>query len=414
MTKQLIWIGTAIMTTLLALVLLWQFRSVVVYLLVSLALAAAVRPLVKRRSGRDLAHRLASILLYLIALGGFGLLLFLSVGSAMRDIQELVQQVSVQNAWRQPAWLQGSSFQQLLDTRLPPPSELFEAVIGDQGQLVLPAVLGFTEGIFSILSGGLIVLFLSLYWSMDQIHFERLWLSLLPAGQRKKMRDIWRTVEQDMGAYIRSELVQSFLAGLLFGLGYWLLGSPYPMLLALMGALAWLIPVVRAPLAVIPPLVVGLLTSVPLTLFTVLYTLIVMAALKRWVEPRLSNHKQYNSILTMVILIALADAYGFLGIVVAPPLSAACQILWSHLVSHRAVSGAADQVSDLKERQAQVWAIIKAMDEPPPPLVTSSMERLTRLIEKAEPTLQAALQANAEQGSLLPLAESAKPFSLQT
>ncbi len=410
MTKKLVWIGTAIMTTLLALVLLWQFRTVVVYVLVSLALAAAVRPLVKRRAGRSLARRLVSISLYLVALGGFGLVLFLSVGSAIRDLQELAQQLSVQNEWRQPAWLKGSSFQQLLDARLPPPSELFAAAVGDEGQLVLPAVLGFTEGIFSVLSAGLIILFLSLYWSVEQVHFERLWLSLLPPGQRKEMRDIWRTVEPDIGAYIRSELAQSLLAGLLLGLGYWLLGSPYPILLALMGALAWLIPVMKAPLAVIPPLLVGLLTSVPLSVLTVLYTLLIMAALKRWVEPRLSNRRQYNPILTLVILIALADAYGFLGIIAAPPLSAACQILWSHLVSHRAVSGAAAQVSDLKGRQAQVWAIIRAMDEPPPPVVTSGMERLTRLIEKAEPALQAA----AEEGRLLTLAESVKPFSLQT
>lgn len=410
MTKKLVWIGTAIMTTLLALVLLWQFRTVVVYVLVSLALAAAVRPLVKRRAGRSLARRLVSISLYLVALGGFGLVLFLSVGSAIRDLQELAQQLSVQNEWRQPAWLKGSSFQQLLDARLPPPSELFAAAVGDEGQLVLPAVLGFTEGIFSVLSAGLIILFLSLYWSVEQVHFERLWLSLLPPGQRKEMRDIWRTVEPDIGAYIRSELAQSLLAGLLLGLGYWLLGSPYPILLALMGALAWLIPVMKAPLAVIPPLLVGLLTSVPLSVLTVLYTLLIMAALKRWVEPRLSNRRQYNPILTLVILIALADAYGFLGIIAAPPLSAACQILWSHLVSHRAVSGAAAQVSDLKGRQAQVWAIIREMDEPPPPVVTSGMERLTRLIEKAEPALQAA----AEEGRLLTLAESVKPFSLQT
>ena len=33
------------------------------------------------------------------------------------------------------------------------------------------------------------------------------------------------------------------------------------------------------------------------------------------------------------------------------------------------------------------------MDEPPLPLVASSMERLTRLIVKAEPILQAALPA---------------------
>ena len=89
----------------------------------------------------------------------------------------------------------------------------------------------------------------------------------------------------------------------------------------------------------------------------------------------------------------MADAFGLLGIVVAPPLSAVCQILWSLLVSHRLVSGAAAQVSDLKERQERVWDTIRAMDEPPLPLVTSSMERLTHLIEKAEPILQAALPA---------------------
>ena len=55
--------------------------------------------------------------------------------------------------------------------------------------------------------------------------------------------------------------------------------------------------------------------------------------------------------------------------------------------------GAAAQVSDLKDRQARVWDTIKAMDEPPLALVTSSMERLTQLIEKAEPILQTALPA---------------------
>jgi len=400
MTKKVAWMGTAVMTTLLALLLLWQFRTAVVYVLISLALAAAVHPFAKRQSGQGLAARLAVILLSLMALGSFGLLLFLTVGAAIRDIQELSQQVSTQDEWRQPEWLEGSSLQQLLDTRLPPPSELFAAVIGDQGQLVLPAVLGFTQGIVSLLSGILIILFLSLYWSMDQIHFERLWLSLLPPGQRMRARDIWQTIESDLGAYIRSEAAQSLLAGLLLGLGYWALGSPYPTLLALAGAVALLIPVAGATLAVIPPLLLGLLTGVPLSLFTAVYTVVVVAALKWWVEPRLLSHRrQANPMLTVIFLIALADAYGLLGIIAAPPLSAACQILWNRLVSHRAVSGAAAQISDLKERQAQVWATIKAMDEPPSPLVISSMERLEHLLDKAEPTLP----MTAEPGDLLTL-----------
>jgi putative permease len=397
MTKQIIRFGAAIMTTLLALVVLWQFRIAVVYVLISLALAAALRPLVKRLAGRGFLVRMAWILLYLVVLGGFGFFLFLASETAINEIQLLAKTVSVQDTWRLPIWLEGSSFQQALVTRLPSPSKLFEAFTGDEGQLVLPALLGFTQSIGGVMSGVLVILLLSIYWSINQIHFERLWLSLLPSGQRKQARGIWRMIEPDIGAYIRSEVVQSLLAGLLLGIGYWLLGSPYPTLLALIGALAWLIPVVGAPLAVVLPLVMGLLTSVQFSLLTALYTLVVLIALQLWVEPRLFKRKWDNPILTLVILLAMADAFGLVGILVAPPLSAVCQILWSRLVINRTVLGAAARVSDLKERQAHTWDTIKSMDEAPPALVTSSMERLTHLIEKAEPILQAA------QPAILPL-----------
>jgi len=391
MTKRLIRIGLAVMTTLLALLVLWQFRIVVIYVLISLTLAAALRPLANRLAGRRFMVRAAWILLYLVVLGGFGVLLFLTGGVAISEIQVLTHSLSFQDAWRLPTWLDGSAFQQVLIARLPPPSMIFEALTGAQGQLVLPALLGFTQGIGGIVTGVLVILFLSIYWSINQIHFERLWLSLLPSGQRKQARGVWRTVEPDIGAYIRGQVFQSLLAGLILGLGYWLLGSPYPALLALAGALACLVPMVGIALVVIPVLLVGLLTSLQLGLFTALYALVILIALGVWIKPRLFNRRWDNPILTLVILIALANAFGLPGIIVAPPLSAVCQILWSRLVSHKLASGAAAQISDLKERQAHVWDTIQAMDEPPPPLVTSSMERLTHLIEKAEPILQAAL-----------------------
>src|SRR3990170_8272082 len=157
MTKQLVGFATAVMTTLLALVVLWQFRIVVVYVLISLALAAALRPLANRLVGRGFVMPVAWILLYLVALGSFIFLLFLTGKTAIIEIQQLAQTVSVQDEWRLPVWLEGSSFQQALVVRLPPPSKLFEAVTGDQGQLVLPAILGFTQGITSVVRGVFII-----------------------------------------------------------------------------------------------------------------------------------------------------------------------------------------------------------------------------------------------------------------
>jgi predicted PurR-regulated permease PerM len=391
MTKQIVVFGAAIMTTLLALVVLWQFHIVIIYVLISLALAATVRPFVINWTKHGFAARVFLILLFVVSLGSFVYLIFVIGKFAIGDIQQLAQTFSVQGAWKLPPWLVGSSFQQILVERLPTPDKVFEAITGEQGQLVLPALLGFTENIGGFVSGAIIILFLSLYWSINQIHFERLWLSLLPAELRKQARGAWRAIEPDLGAYIRSEVVQSILAVLLLGIGYWLLGSEYSALLALIGGLVWLIPVAGAALAIIMPLTVGLLTSVQLSLFTTLYTLIVLIALQVWVEPRLFKRKWHNPILTLVILLAMADAFGLLGIIIAPPLSAVCQILWNRLVTNRFPPEATAQVSDLKERQAHLWAFIEEMDELPPPLVASSMERLTDLLEKAEPILQANL-----------------------
>lgn len=389
MTKRLLVIGTAVMTTLLGLVALWQFRIVVIYVLISLALAATVRPLVKGESRHKFAPRLLLILLYGVGLGIVGLSLFLGGRLLAGDLQQLAQNVSIQPAWILPAWLDGGLFQQALDRWLPTPDKLFEAITG-QRQLMLSAVLGFTQGIGGIVSGFLVILFLSVYWSINQNHFERLWLSLLPSEQRKHAREIWRTLENDLGAYIRSEIIQSILAVLLLGIGYWLLGSEYPALLAVVGAIAWLVPIVGAALAVILPLLLGLLTGAQLSLFMVVYTLVVLIALQVWVEPRLLKRRWNNPVLTLVILLAMADVFGLLGIIVAPPLSVVCQILWNLLVGDPLAPTAPIQVSDLKERQERLHLAIEDLEGPPPPLVISSMHRLKGLLEKAEPILQAA------------------------
>ncbi len=239
MTKKVIRFGAAVMITGLAVALLWQFRIAIIYVLISLAVSATIRPLINRLAGRGFVVRAAWVLLYLVVLGSFAFLLFLIGERAIVEIQQFGNTVSVQDAWRLPGWLEGSSFQLALVAWLPPPSKLFEAVTGNQGQFVLPAVLGFSKGFGGVVSGLLVILLLSVYWSIHQVHFEQLWLSLLPSGQRNRPAAFGGQSSPDLGAYIRSELVQSLLAGLLLGLGYWLLGSPYPALLALVGALAW-------------------------------------------------------------------------------------------------------------------------------------------------------------------------------
>jgi predicted PurR-regulated permease PerM len=291
MTKHFIKSGAAIMTTLLLLVILWQFHAVIVFLLVSLMLAAALRPLVNHLLRKSMLVRLAWILLYLVVFIGFGFLLLKTSESAIGEIQQMAYTVSDQDEWVLPVWLEDRAIQQGLMARLPSPTQLFEAITGNQGQFVLPVIVDITQNIGAVVSGVVIIIILSIYWSINQNHFERLWLSLLPSDSRKQARSIWRTIEIETGAYLRAEVIQSLFAGFLLWLGFLLIGSPYPALLGMTGAIALLIPRVGIALVIVPVVLIGLITSLTLSLFTALYALVILIALILWVRPRLFNRK---------------------------------------------------------------------------------------------------------------------------
>lgn len=386
MTKQVATIAAAIMATLLGLAILWQFRAVVIYVLIALLLAATFLPIAGNYSRRNPGTRVGVTLQYLLALGVGMLLIFLGGRFLVADFQHLLENLSDESAWMLPEWLTSGSVQKAFFQWLPTPSQVFEA-IATQRQLALSSLLGITQSIGTVLSGLIIAVVLSVYWSINQNHFERLWLSLLPADMRKRARYISRTIEHDLGSYARSEIIQSILAVALLGLGYRILGSPYPMLLAVTGAIAGVIPVIGPILAAVLPLLLGLLTSTQLGLITVLYTLLVFAALQVWVEPRLFRLRWDNPVLTFVILLAMADAFGLLGIIVAPPLSVVCQTLWRFLVTDRMATNIESRLVDLRERRERLQTTIDSMHGPPPPLVVSSMERISDLIEKAQPIL---------------------------
>ena len=387
MVKNVVKVGLAVLTTVMAIVIFWQFRTAVIYVLISLVLAASIRPLFIRLIGKRIIIRIIWILIYLIIIFGLGTLLKFAVETAATELQTIADGVAAQDKWTLLLWSDSKGLQSFFQ-RLPSPSVLFEAVIGNEGELVVPVLFGIVQGVGGVVAAIAIILVLSVYWSINQIHFERLWLSILPSDQRKRVRGIWQTIEPNIGTYIRGQILHSILVGVILGLGYWLIGSSSPALLALVGTIGSLIPVVGLFLTVLATMMVGLLTSVEISLFTVLYTIVVLIALGTLVKPRLISRYWDNPILTLVLLIALADSIGLVGFVIAPPLSVIFQILWNQLIKRPTKTDTATALSELKERMAQLREMVNEMEEPRMPLITSSVERITKLIDEAEPVLR--------------------------
>ncbi|MFO7664341.1 MAG: AI-2E family transporter [Chloroflexota bacterium] len=385
--KRLAGYTIVVLATIALLVVLWQFRSIIILLLISLALAAALRPGVKWLADKGLRLGFARALMYLLLIGGFGLLFYLIGRYVLDELQVLTNYLVIFYESFHRRLETGSAFQQSIAEFLPLPDALPAVLSGQNNSSVIQFLVGVTQSAISVLGGVVITLALSFYWSGDRNHFERLWLSALAAPQRIEARSIWRGTESAMGAYMRSELIQMFLAALLLGLGYVALGLTYPVLGALLGAVAWLIPLVGFLLIAAFSFLLGLTSSGSwiLGLVALGYSVLVMLFLEFVVEPRLFQRRRFSGLLIIFIMILLVQAYGLVGFIFAPPLAVALQVLIGNIV--RAMQRPQDltyQIEGLEERLSMLQATMDEVDdEESNKEMKSLMGRLERLVERA-------------------------------
>jgi len=377
-----------ILATLTVLLLLWQFSNAILLFLLSLAVAAALRPLISSITGRNIPKRLALGIVYFWLIAAIVGSLLLISPSLLDELQRATDEFVANYDHAKAAWpQQGTLFQQALAEQLPPSSDLYQAVTSG-GISVLQGIFGIAQNFFSVVGQITIVIVLSLYWSADQFRFERLGLSLLPEEYHPKALHVWRSVEAGVGEYLRSEIIQSVIAGLLLWLGYSVLGIRYPTLLALWGAGARLIPWFGAFIAVLPALFLGIGISSVVGILATVYTVGVLLTLKLIIEPRFFPRYKYSSLLIVLFVIALAEAFGFTGVVLAPPLAVAVQILFQHLypfVAPTFSSEMSEQVNDIRKR---LFELKRRLGHSRSRESLRLVDRLHRLVNRTSETLQ--------------------------
>ncbi len=391
--KQLAIHTVVVISTLAITFLVWEFREAVILFIFSLAAAAAARPYVEALLNRGVPRALAIVLVYFLFLALLVAIFWSVSPSLITDFQRLSNNLAAayDRIWN--SWPTGSQVQQWLIQQLPAPADLYKNFSPQRASSMLNSLLGVTSTSVTLLGQFFTVLMLSIYWSIDRVHFERLWLSLLPVDSRARARDIWRNIEHDFGAYMRSEILQSIIAGLLLGIGLRAMGVNYPVLLALFAALAWLIPWFGGLLALLPIVLTALIQSLGLGIFAAVYSLAILFFLEFWLEPRFIRRRQkrFNPLLTILLIIALIQPYGLLGFLAAPPLAAAIELIFRYNMQAKPLPESlksAEQISVLRGRILQIRDLMTRASEPPEPAILNLIDRLETLVVQADQTLR--------------------------
>lgn len=246
-------------------------------------------------------------------------------------------------------------------------------------------------GVAALLGQLIILVFVSIYWSLEHEWFERLWTSLLPAHLRQPARQTWRSIETNVGDHLRSEIVQSLLAFVLSWALFSVLGVHQSLLLATIVALAWYVPLVGWLIALVVLLPIAILSPLWVTIAAAAGLIAIFALLEFVIERRLDKAREKLEIVGLVFAMIFLEFFGLLGLLLASPVAvalAAGSRTWAVERSEQREVIKESAVQTLNARLIVLRDAIRESDKELPQRTLSLYERLEELLVEAEPSLQ--------------------------
>jgi putative permease len=401
--KRIALLTAVVLMTIALVAVFWQLHAVLLIFLLSVAIAATLGHPIESLASHGWRRGVAIATVYVLVFGFLLALAFTAAYFVFFELDPLVQDLVRVYGNVQSTLLGFASPRTAWVGRLPSTDQIARWWAGDEATVAMVNVATLLTHTGRMITEFMLSIFLSLYWTADRNRFERLWFSLLPAEQRIRTRLVWRKLEADVGAYLRSEIVQTVLAILIFAFGYSLLGIKYPYTLAVLAGVLWLAPLLGGILAILPVLIIGYLTGPVTAVFATIFTIVVLLLLEFYVQRRLYKEGGYWGVLLIVIMLAAVDAFGFVGLLLSAPIALAVQIaINEYLNTANSVAVAAPVVAGdlaalqkrLDDVRRRVHSKVEAGEAPNPRLV-SLLERLETLIADME---QAGIRVETKTG----------------
>ncbi len=318
-------VTAVVVLTVGALLLLWQVRGPVIWVLIAALIATALNKPVgalSRRMPRPLAITIVYVILVLIPIGILTITVPPLVGEAQKLIESLPElindlQTAMQNNDRiRPLLADFDPLQTLKEQ-----ASTLASSVGDVASVIGSIGLGAVNSIVA----GVTILILSVFFVSSGSRWVRGGIDLY-GGERSPLYH--RMADRTGGAiaaYFAGVLLIAFVAGVTAYIVMSLLGIPYATALGVFCALASLIPMFGATIAaVVVGLIAAVTTSWSVVLAWAVWQMVYQQLENNLVQPQIQKRTvKVPPVLTVVGVIFGSSLLGVLGAVIAIPTIAA-------------------------------------------------------------------------------------------
>ncbi|MCB0067092.1 MAG: AI-2E family transporter [Caldilineaceae bacterium] len=378
--KRVALVTTIILLVLTLLLIAWRLQSVVGIFLLALVIALVVEEPIGWLTRRNTPRWLAVLAVYagsVIIILVIGVIVFRSFAAELDPlIQDGLTRYGILQARIEQIATDRSV---LLVGRLPTTDEVATMIVKNPETGVAEGLMAMAQRLLGMAGEVALAMVLAIYWSMDSSRFGRLWLSLLPSDRRVQLRAFLTSLGRRVGAYVRSEVVQTLLTGAALTALYALAGVPYPFALALFVSLAWLIPIIGGVIALLLAALIGWFAGWQVAIFATAATILVLAISEYVVQPRLDKSgAQLSGTLTVLLMLMLGDLLGIVGLIIAPPVALTIQLLLGAFFDRTPASGEQESMS-APALTAQLQSLKARTLESGAPLPRAVMDLVARL-----------------------------------
>ncbi|MEA2547855.1 MAG: hypothetical protein QOE42_453, partial [Chloroflexota bacterium] len=170
------------------------------------------------------------------------------------------------------------------------------------------------------------------FWLTERSRLQRYVLAFVPLYRRAGVRDAWNAVESRLGLWVRGQLTIMASIGIATGVAYTLIGLPAALLLAVIAAIAEIIPIIGPFVGAIP----AVLMATTISPQAVVLTLVVYVAIQ-FIEgnvlvPMIMRNTVGLSPFIVLLSLLLGGAVGGIaGAIVAVPLVAGAEVILERL-----------------------------------------------------------------------------------
>lgn len=310
--------------------LAWQLRTVIVLLFGAVVVATIIRaiadPCTNRLRMPEPAAVLIAVLVIVALVGGVAWLLGNQIAAQTETLADtLPTALATVDGW-------------LATVGLAHPIQSWLAELHQHGGALVSRFSSWLSNASAGLANLLIVFFGGIFLAAEPRFYKTGVIKLVPPHRRPLVADAMRDSENALRLWLRGQLAAMVVIGVLTGTGLWMLGIQSWLVLGILAGFFEFIPFAGPILSAIPAVLIALVQSPELALWTALMYVFVQHFEAYLVQPLIQQYAvEVPAVVLLFALLAFALLFGIIGVVFAAPLTVVTYVLVKRLYVREAL-----------------------------------------------------------------------------